>query len=295
MTATSAQTGTVRHAAGSPAPPRRLRLAVLLAETGLVVILGLIAARLIWTLTTPDAFAPRVETEAPAATPGVTVRGAQDWSVLWRFDPFFRDGGPAAPDEISNAPETTLNLVLAGVRAESGGQGGVAYIVTPDSVQGAFREREEIIGGVTLTRVFHDRAIIDRNGEAESLMLDAGRRPFQAGKSAAPAPAAAGKTEVIEQAQAGDLLARMQFEPYRGEGGVAGFMIRSDNHSLLAEYGLRPGDVVLSIGGVSAASAVEGGDPGALWSAFNAGGATQLEILREGERITRSVRLANGG
>ncbi len=293
MTATSAPIETAPGAPGHVAPPRRVWLSVLAAETLLAVLLALIAARLIWTLAAPDAFAPQVAIAAPAES-AVSVRGAQDWSVLWRFDPFFRGGGPAAPDEVSNAPETTLNLTLAGVRAEPGGEGGVAYIVTPDNAQGAFREGEEIIDGVMLTRVFHDRAIIDRNGEAESLMLDAGRRPFEGGGSASPAPAASGETEVIEQAQAEDLLAQMQFEPYRGEDGAVGFMIRSDNNALLADHGLRPGDVVLSIGGVSAASAVEGGDPGALWSAFNAGGATQLEILREGERITRSVRLANG-
>ena len=70
--------------------PPVFRRAAFGAELTLAMVLAVIAARLVWTIIAPDAFSPHVNAAPGDARAVVQARGAQDWSVLWRFDPFNR-------------------------------------------------------------------------------------------------------------------------------------------------------------------------------------------------------------
>lgn len=82
-------------------------------------------------------------------------------------------GAPAdatpPPDEA--APPTRLNLQLLGILGGPAGHGGNAIVRTEDGLEQSYSVGQRIAEGVTLERVYQDRAIISRRGARESLLL----------------------------------------------------------------------------------------------------------------------------
>lgn len=262
-----------------------LRRAAFGAELALAVLLAVILARLIWTFAAPDAFAPQTSSALSSAQPAMQARGAQDWSVLWRFDPFNRSAVAAAA-QVEDAPETTLNLKLNGVRAGFEGADGVAYVTLPDNTQGAFREGESLLDGVTLERVFPDRVIIRRNGVPESLYLDGGRKPF--GGQAASADSE--RVQAPRTVDVGGLLGSVSLAPAFEGARFQGFRIESADAALLGQYQLQNGDVLESVDGQRL---TQDGDPAALAQLFEQQGEIELTISRDGDRLTRRIQLGD--
>ena len=265
--------------------PPVFRRAAFGAELTLAMVLAVIAARLVWTIITPDAFSPHVNAAPGDARAVVQARGAQDWSVLWRFDPFNRSA-VAASAQVEDAPETTLNLKLNGVRAGFEGADGVAYVTLPDNTQGAFREGESLLDGVTLERVFPDRVIIRRNGVPESLYLDGGRKPF--GGQAASADSE--RVQAPRTVDVGGLLGSVSLAPAFEGARFQGFRIESADAALLGQYQLRNGDVLESVDGQRL---TQDGDPAALAQLFEQQGEIELTISRDGDRLTRRIQLGD--
>jgi len=269
--------------------PRAVRFTALALEIALAAVLAVLAARLVWTIAAPDAFAPRsTGPEAAPAQAAAQARGAQDWSVLWRVDPFSRLDG-AADDAVRDAPETTLNLDLNGVRAGFDAEGGVAFITLPDNSQGTFQEGAEILDGVTLERVYHDRIILRRNGVAESLYLDGERTLFgaQTPPDAAPRPDSVGAEAVSVET----VLGRLDLAPAYEGARFQGLQVRGRDAAALEPYGLQPGDIIESVGGVRLA---EDGDPSVIADMFDAGEPVALVISRDGDRLDRRIELGSG-
>ncbi|MEC9342010.1 MAG: type II secretion system protein N [Pseudomonadota bacterium] len=82
-------------------------------------------------------------------------------------------GAPAdatpPPDEAP--PPTRLNLRLLGILGGPAGHGGSAIVRTEDGLEQSYSVGQRIAEGVTLERVYQDRAIISRRGARESLLL----------------------------------------------------------------------------------------------------------------------------
>ena len=148
------------------------RPARLIIELGLVIFLALLAARLAWTVIAPTEsvadFANRpLPSPMQASSSSLTI--AADRTVLIRDNPFSQ--GNAEP-VIVDAPETSLNLKLIGLRMSTEGtDAGNAIITTPNGRVENFSVGEEIIAGVSLERILSDRIIISRDGASETLML----------------------------------------------------------------------------------------------------------------------------
>lgn len=150
---------------------RVLRWLRLCVELALVLILGVLVARLAWTFISPQASVAALDDRLlPAMIQRGTTTFAADRTVLIEANPFTSATSAAIPD----APETSLNLKLVGVLMSTGEFGGSAQITTPDNRTSRFVTGDEILPSVALERILSDRVIITRNGETETLLL-AGR------------------------------------------------------------------------------------------------------------------------
>src|SRR5690606_13597831 len=112
---------------------RRPRVSQLVtaAEIALVAVLGIQAARLVWTFAEPAGPVGAEPKHGGAARIG-------DLSILSRFDPFFR-AGEAAPAPGAEAPNQGLRLF--GVRVAGDGAGS-AIIRTTDGREASFATGE---------------------------------------------------------------------------------------------------------------------------------------------------------
>ncbi|MCH1932385.1 type II secretion system protein GspC, partial [Shewanella sp. A25] len=77
-----------------------------------------------------------------------------------------------APELITDAPKTSLSILLTGVVASTAEQRGVAVIESRGS-QNTYSLGDKIDGtSASLKEVYADRIIITNNGRYETLMLD---------------------------------------------------------------------------------------------------------------------------
>ena len=97
----------------------------------------------------------------------------------------------------ANAPPSSMPLVLAGVLATDNPKEGMAIIGETAQAAKIVNVGQQVPGGAMLHSVYNDRAIIDRNGALESLLL-----PRRSAGSVGPPPpppptAAAGSNEAM--------------------------------------------------------------------------------------------------
>ncbi|NMH60791.1 type II secretion system protein GspC [Alteromonas ponticola] len=132
------------------------------------------AARLIWQIIPqPDASTAPLNIAESAQSVRGTKRGG-DISQIQRLNLFGEINQVEEPrvEQVTDAPETQLNLTLTGVVASSIEQSGAA-IIENRGTQNTYGLGEKIEGtNATLHQVFHDRVIIRNGARHETLMLD---------------------------------------------------------------------------------------------------------------------------
>jgi general secretion pathway protein C len=215
-------------------------------EVTLILVIGLLAADLFWSLATPPAWsAGPIATVKPARPAQPAAAMARDIAAV---DPFHRAVVPSAAPAAADAPRTTLDVKLHGVRAGVGAGSGTAIMGTPDGKQDAFRVGQDIMPGVRLENVRADRVLIRRNGVLESVLLDKERAAATIDQST-PTPQPASAPLLARDVMA--RLARLRVAP-RPEGGV---VIEAGDATLLEAAGLGVGDVLLAVNGTAIADA----------------------------------------
>lgn len=227
------------NAANMVRAPRTGRLLITVVEILLFLLLVYVAYAFIYGAFAPDQF--RIgQGSAPEEQRGQPP--VADNSLLREFDPFFRRMGEA-PE--AAAPESSLNLVIAGLRTDGAGNGS-AIVNAQEGGQKLVQVGEEIIAGVILRRVFEDRIEISRRGVRETVFMvksRAGARPAKTGPSGAAMPHEAGFSLA-------DLLGRLNLEPVRRGGRIAGFRVGAAAESQEAQaVGFEPDDIILSVNG----------------------------------------------
>lgn len=232
-------------------------------ELALLALLAVQCARLIWAAVTP--VGPLGDWRRNAAV-------AYSPAILQSFDPFFRLSQASGPAVI-----TALDLKLYGVREDRASGRGSAIIGLPDGSQASFGVGEAIMPGVTLAGVAFDHVTIARGAVKEQLFLD----QSQEVTPIAPTPAAAAPA-------APSLAQAIQFEPRRQHGTITGVAVQPRGAATaFFEAGFRPGDVIVSVNGVSARS----GDPaGVLAAAAVSGGTVAVEVERDGKVLPLQVK-----
>ena len=210
-----------------------------LAELGLLAVLAVQCARLLWAIVTPVA-------PLGAWMPPVPAIPADPAGLFGSFDPFYRVSRPQAA--AGPAAVTSLQLTLYGIRLDGAGGGGGAIVAGPDGVQRSVAVGEEIAPGVRLKAVAFDHITLDRGGAAEQLFLDqsgGGASGTPAAPAPGGAPAVAGGGAVSLARLRGDIAAIPRIDGGR----VTGLTVRGQGNGAFAAAGLRDGDVLTAVNG----------------------------------------------
>ena len=157
-----------------------------------------------------------------------------------------------------NAPPSSMPLVLAGVLATDDPKEGMAIIGESAQAAKIVNVGGQVPGGATLHSVYNDRAIIDRNGALEALLLP--RRSAGTVGDAPPPPAppaaAANNEAMLERMRKlvnddpGVIGQVLRPQPVFAGGKMRGFRVYPGaNRQAFARIGLRAGDLVTAING----------------------------------------------
>ena len=236
-------------------------------EVALVVGIGLAVAKLIWLAAEPGgAVSPDIPVRAVVQKPqGNTASISVDTSRLLHENPF--GAASALVTDIPDAPETSLNLKLRGVRASSEEDGGIALITTPDNRTAAYSPGEPILDGVTLQRIYGDRVTLRKGGQTEALMMEGG----------------AGLLSVLTTP---GLMSSITIDPvHRGQEFV-GYRIGSRGDAdMMTRAGLQTGDIIVGLDGAD----INDVPPAELARKFSDPNPVRLKIDRDGKTIDHTL------
>lgn len=222
---------------------------------GLICVIAFQSAALLWAVIEPIGPLGRARAaQRDFGGPGF------DWAVFARFDPFFRTLGPSSPAIAQSG--ANLGLTLFAIRRDKDGEGGSAIVALSDGRQIAVRVGEEASPGLKLQAIKDDGAIFQQGAALLELKFPAGSgaagsllRPANPGELAAGAPSAATPAQAF-QIDPRTFFTQVRLSPERDGERVAGYKIGPESSQQpLMDAGLRKGDVLLSVNGVSLSTA----------------------------------------
>lgn len=175
--------------------------------------------------------------------------------------------GDKANDRIKlpalQAPETTLNLHLNGVMMAQTASDSYAIISSTNLPDRSYGLNDILPGNGRITHIFTDRIILENNGRQESLRLTLpiGNQPKSV--KSHKEPALQGRRATIsgfrdqfikDPSILGDILSA---EPVTLKNGRSGWQVAPGKSStIFDQLGLKSGDLVMAINGVSAESSL---------------------------------------
>ncbi|HZR36659.1 MAG TPA: type II secretion system protein GspC [Nevskia sp.] len=263
----------------------------------LAVLIARLLAQLVWALVPAPAAAAWQPAPVAVAAPNPADRidvnriiGAHLFGV---YNP-----APAKSD-IAKAPDTTLNLTLLGILANSKNKAASRALISSGSEEKPYSVNDAISAGVTLYAIFPDRVVLSRNGQLETLRLDKDQpnsdaAPLAVAEGNANDGAAQSLAQIRQQmlanpAKVQDYI-RVQPAPNATGNGQMGYRIfPGRDRAVFAGAGLHPGDVVTAINGVQL------DDPAKslqLLSDLSQAGSVTLTVQRGGESQTINVNLS---
>jgi general secretion pathway protein C len=242
----------------------------------LVLLIAFKAADLTWRLldsrAAPDSVPVAAQTQGPASGP---VSGG--YEVLTAWEPFGKapDESVAAitAEQILDAPDTTLNLSLAGtLQASDLPERGSTVIPEKGSAIISFGrsvsdqkvywtgDTIENAGSTTLHSVFNDRVLLDRGGRLETLRFPENEPTPQSNSrvAARPRPADNFSDDLSSAAQVADAVTQtaallgqhMSIAMHSENGQMIGFRVQpTGDGQVFAQLGLEPGDILTEVNG----------------------------------------------
>lgn len=177
---------------------------------------------------------------------------------------------PKALEQVTEAPDTRLNLKLRGLLASSDPVSARAIIADGKGVEEAYKVGQKLPGDAVLREIYADRVILEYRGRLEALRLpkdaDAkamvsnstsharrmgNRRVKQAGTADNAALLRQYRDALINRPQS--LMNLVNASPVmdKATGKLKGYRVRpGKDRRLLGRFGLKSGDVVTSVNGV---------------------------------------------
>jgi len=228
-------------------------------------------AKLFWVLFPSDpalslpAVTMRTATQASSnSAPDYSHKGIVDADVFGVSNP---DDTPP-PLDTTNAPETRLNLQLLGTIVVSDKKQAHAIITETGKDSEVYFIDDAVPGGASLHQVFTDRVILNRGGVLETLRLP---ELAEGGVTITP-PAAKASTRrsfgprtvrdtLGDNAQGGPVsfTSIVRPQPYMPNGELKGYRLYPGrDRKRFAALGLRPGDLVTDINGMSLTNITDG-------------------------------------
>jgi len=264
---------------------------------------GLLLAKTIWLLVPQPAWQPPpVQSQA---LPSQQSDNAVDIQAIVNANLF----GKAAPkpveapqQQVVDAPDTRLPLTLKGIFASELDGESRALIARGSDEEKPYAVGDTVTGGAELYEIYADRVILDRGGKLETLRLN--KDEPGAGNTQSASTTLAGRDgDVREVAPTQSLLnireellqdpsrasTYLRVQPAYNAGQLRGYRIYPGrNRTLFSEAGLRPGDLVTELNGVSLDNPTR-----ALQMLGDLSSATSLNvtILRGGQPQQLSVNL----
>ena len=275
-------------------------------HTIVVVLLSLyliaFAAKLVWRIIPePQLSATPTVSRAPVISSssgqnGVNIAKIQQLNLFGNAA-----AKPAEPvAEVTDAPETRLNLTLTGVVASSEQEAGTAIIENRGS-QAVYGLGEKIEGtNATLQKVYNDRVIIKNGVRNETLMLDGidydeanRRREMQARNRPEPEELEEDTVELSDEALEATAALRerpanftdfISISPKTEEDQLIGYQVSPGKEpELFKSAGLQAGDVITQINGLDHTDLQQSQE--ALSELRNAQ-TIELTIIRDGSLTT---------
>jgi general secretion pathway protein C len=169
----------------------------------------------------------------------------------------FGNAAAQATGDAANAPPSSMPLVLTGLFATENPKEGMAIIGESAQAAKFVLVGQQVAGGAQLHSVYNDRAIIERGGALESVLLP--RTPSGSLAMAPPPPPIGqpdGNEAMVERMRKlvsddpGLIGQVMRPQPVFAGGKMRGFRVYPGaNRQAFARLGLRPGDLVTAING----------------------------------------------
>jgi general secretion pathway protein C len=248
---------------------------------GLLVVL--IGAQVAVLLTTDDAALP-VPT-APVAAP---VRNVVDVPSILRANLF---GEARARSDGSNAPATSLAMVLTGIISTSDPGSGYAFIGPSSTAVKLYIVGATLSGGARLHAVYSDRVLLDRGGTLESLMLQK-RAPGTGPPPPLPVQAGANveRMQQLVRENPGIVGEIMRPQAVLADGRQRGYRVYpGPNAQAFSRLGLRPGDLVTAINGTTLDDPSRGGE---IFGTLGSVAEARVTIVRNGSQQELLLNLA---
>jgi len=232
-------------------------------SVGLVVLLAWQLVQLTWTILG----ARKASGAPPAGAPGFAAPAGPSFDLQSILNAHLF-GVAGAPDPGATDPNavaaTQMNLVLVGTIAESNPERGYAIIGDSAATAKVYAVGKTITGGTKLHSVYPDRAILDRGGRLEALLLP--RKFTGAGLTPPPAlPAAQGDPMLGDQLRnlaaqnPGAITEIIRPQPVFANGQQRGYRVYPGrNRTQFTKLGLMPGDLVTAINGTPLDDAARG-------------------------------------
>lgn len=266
-------------------------------------------ARLVWQFVpAPDmASAPASHATTPinksAGQSGVNITQLQQLNLFGRLN---QVPVQEPADEVTDAPETRLNLTLTGVVATSVADDATA-IIENKGTQVVYGLGEKIEGtNATLRQVQADRVIIRNSGRDETLMLDgldydeANQRRQQVNRSRQrplapnnPPPEREARPQLSREAieataslreQPGDFTDFISISPYSEGGQLVGYQVKpGKNPALFQSAGLQAGDIIVQINGLDLTDTQQSME---AMNTLRSAQTIELTMTRDGEYLT---------
>jgi general secretion pathway protein C len=216
------------------------------------LLLALIAVQLALTLTRQSGGSTAASGAGATALPRPATVREIDLAALVNAHLFGQKA--AIPVSASDAPQSTMPLVLAGVYAVSDPKRGMAIVGQTATNARLVQVGGNIAGGARLHSVYSDRVLIDRGGALEAVYL-----PKNLASTGAPpvsvAPAASAGQRLQNLAQNGTLLnGLLRVQAVTAQGKLMGYRVFPGGRNSLAVFGqlgLRAGDLITNINGTA--------------------------------------------
>ncbi len=211
----------------------------------------------------------------PSARPSIRAGAAGQNQARqisqWHLFGQVQQSSPTAVAKVTNAPDTRLNLKLRGVLASSDPALAIAIIADGKGKEDAYTLEAKLPGNAVLKEIYADRVILEYRGRMEALRL-----PKEVIASVYSKPAKRGsrvkrglKASSVRNTDTSALLRQyreaMISNPQslmnlvsaspvvdKATGKLKGYQIRpGKDRKLLRKFGLKNGDVVTAVNGVS--------------------------------------------
>ena len=201
--------------------------------------------------------------------------------------------GEAARDASdANAPQTAVQLVLAGVLAVPDPQRGLAIIGPNAAAARLYLVGAAVPGGVRLHAVYPDRVLLDRGGVIESLLLP--KKPALAAatpSAATPMQSPAQRLAALAQGGGGLLGGLVRAQPVLAGGKLSGYRIFPGGRASIGSFtklGLRPGDLVTAVNGTQLDDVNRGNE---ILQTLSSAASATLTVQRNGQSQELNLNL----